>query len=220
MTETTIWLHDDKRRDLFPQIADIHAEQLKAGLLASFAPSFLTRLYRRAAADPLSILIVGLKDQEVVGFAMGSVSPFRFYLGALVRLWPWLTAELAHRPVILGRAASLGKYAFAPTAAQTGPNAELLSIAVKAGHQGTGVGNELIRQFRLALLALDEYNFRVTAADTQQVARTFYRKHGGVVISETNLGGLQSFTYQMPTHTGQFIGGNSARITSIAGVAR
>lgn len=198
MTVATIWLHDDKRRDLFPQIAAIHAEQLKAGLLASFAPQVLERLYRRASTDPLSILVVSFDETgTVTGFVMGSLSPFRFYLGSLMRIWPWLALEVWRRPQIIGRAASLGKYAFAPKRLR-GPGAELLSIAVRADDQHSGVGAELLRQFRMALLALDEKSFRVTASDTQKAARKFYRKHGGVVISETDLGGLRSFTYEMP----------------------
>lgn len=191
-------IDSESPRDYFPQIAAIHIEQLKAGLLASFAPAALERLYRHAARDARCALIVATEDGRVTGFAMGSASPTRFYLGAIIRIWPWLALELIRRPQILKRAASLGQYALAPKSA-AGPEPELLSIAVTEDRQRSGVGDALLLHFRAALKSIGKDDFKVTASDTQQAAIRFYQRHGGVVISETDLGGLRSFTYRMPS---------------------
>ena len=77
------------------------------------------------------------------------------------------------------------------------PATELLSIAVDPRFQRSGAGAELLRDFRLKLLIYDVQKFRVTASDTQKGALQFYRKHGGIIVSETDLGGLRSFTFVM-----------------------
>lgn len=190
-----IRLNSGTTRKVFRQIAELHADQLKVGLLASFGIPFLERFYRRAATDPLAILIASVKDGEVIGFVMGCVSPFKFHFRMLVRLWPVITWQLLRRPGHMYRGLSVARYVGSKS---SGPAPELLSIVVDPRFQRSGAGAELFRDFKLKLLACDVHKFRVTASETQKAALPFYRKHGGIVISETNLGGLRSFTFVMP----------------------
>jgi len=182
-------------REFFQRIAELHADQLKVGLLASFGAPFLERFYRRAATDPRAIFIAGIKDGEVVGFVLGCVSPFKFYFRMLVWLWPAIIWQLLRRPKHMFRGLSLARYVGSKS---SGPAPELLSIVVDPRFQRSGAGAELLRDFKLTLLTYDVHKFRVTAAETQSTALPFYRKHGGVIISETDLGGLRSFTFAMP----------------------
>ena len=190
-----VWLKSSSSRKIFRQIAELHADQLKAGLLASFGILFLERFYRRVATDPLAILIANIKDEEVIGFVMGCVSPFQFHFRILVRLSPAIVWHLLRRPGIIHRALSLAKYVGSKSSR---PSPELLSIAVDPRFQRSGVGAELLRQFQLKLPAYQFHKFQVTASETQKAALKFYRKHGGVIVSETDLGGLRSFTFVMP----------------------
>lgn len=182
-------------RESFRQIAELHADQLKAGLLASFGVPFLERFYRRAATDSHAIVIASVKDGEVVGFVMGCVSPFKFYIRMLIWLWPTIIWQFLRRPGHMYRGLSLARYVGSKS---SGPAPELLSIVVDPEVQRSGAGAELLRDFKLELLACGVQKFRVTASETQKAALRFYRKHGGIAIAETDLGGLRSFTFVMP----------------------
>jgi ribosomal protein S18 acetylase RimI-like enzyme len=180
--------------EVFRQIAELHADQLKAGLLASFGPRLLEQLYRCAAADPDVILLAHVRDGKVTGFVMGSIHPSRFNRRLLIRLFPMIAWQILCRPSMVPRALSLARYiGFRPA----GPTAELLSIAVDPQLRASGIGEALLREFHFRLRKHDVLEYRVTAADTQTAALQFYRKHGGVVVSEIDLGSLRAFTFIM-----------------------
>ena len=177
---------------IFGAIAQIHAEELKAGLLPLLGEPFLRQLYRYAAADPKSVLIAVQRDGQCVGFVMGSVDPTRFYRGARLRTWPLVAWALVRHPQLLGRIRSLGRYV---SRRPDEPLAELLSIAVAVGEQRSGVGQGLYDAFCLELARRGIDRFYVTASDTQQPALRFYRRQACEVVSERDLGGLRSFTF-------------------------
>jgi ribosomal protein S18 acetylase RimI-like enzyme len=180
--------------EVFRQIAELHADQLKAGLLASFGARLLERLYRYAAADRDAILVGDVRDGKVTGFVMGSTQPSRFNRRILVKLSPSIAWQLLQRPSIIPRAASLARYI---GSRPSGPTAELLSIAVDPKLQASGIGERLLREFHVKLRTYDVREYRVTAAITQTAALQFYRKHGGVIVSEIDLGNLRAFTFVM-----------------------
>lgn len=194
-TNQLIWINPSAPRDIFRQVAKIHVDQLNVGLLASFGSPFLERFYRRAATDPRAIFIAIIKDGEVIGFVLGCVSPFKFYIRILVWLWPSIIWHLLWRPGDFRRGLSLARYVGSKPSI---PSPELLSIAVAPAFQRSGAGAKLLRQFQLRLHVYEISDFRVTASETQDNAIKFYRKYGGVIVSETDLGGLKSFTFLMP----------------------
>ena len=73
----------------------------------------------------------------------------------------------------------------------------LLSIAVCDKYRGTGISGALLREFKLKMMIRNIHKFRVTAADTQMAALKFYRKNGGIAVSDFDLGGLRSVTFIM-----------------------
>src|SRR5262249_35263121 len=114
----------------------------------------------------------------------------------LTKLWPMIAGRLLLRPSVIPRAFSLARYV---GSRQPGPQAELLSIAVDPNFQASGIGELLLREFHSQLRKHGVSQYRVTAAHTQPAALRFYRKHGGVAVSEITLGNLRSFTFVMPT---------------------
>lgn len=172
--------------DFFRQIATLHIDQLKAGLLSQIGRQFLERLYRKAATN--AVLIAKVEQGDVVGFVMGSSNPKNLYRSAAISVAPWLALFIIKNPTTILRAISLAKYA---GAAPDGPKAELLSIAVLPEKQKSNIGSELLAEFKSALNS----EFRVSASATQGGALKFYAKHGGVPISETDLGGLRTTTF-------------------------
>jgi ribosomal protein S18 acetylase RimI-like enzyme len=177
------------------EVAQIHAETLAVGLLPSLGEPFLERLYRSAARDESCVLIVAVEDGGIIGFVMGSIAPPRLYLRSAFRAFPQILTAFLKHPRLLSRLLSVLRY----TARSTGtPSAELLSIAVCRKHRGTGISGALLREFKSKMLVRNIRKFRVTAADTQVAALKFYRKNGGIPVSEFDLGGLRSITFIMP----------------------
>jgi ribosomal protein S18 acetylase RimI-like enzyme len=177
------------------RVAEIHAETLTVGLLATLGEPFLERLYRSSVRDKSCVLIVAVEDSRIIGFVMGSIAPSSLYLRSALRSFPQILMAILKRPSLLNRVLSVLRYAMRSTGY---PSAELLSIAVCPEHRRTGVSGILLREFKSKMMIRNVDKFRVTAADTQMAALKFYRRNGGVPISEFDLGGLRSVTFIMP----------------------
>lgn len=174
----------------FSKIGRLHATELSAGLLPLFGVPFLTSMYRLASDYPGTTLIVAVDGQNVAGFVMGSEAPSRFYLGLLLRTWPRLAGTLLLKPRAIIRAFSLARHVIKPQ-----NNAELLSIVVHPSYRNRGVAEALLHEFKNSLAASGVKSFCVIAADTQPAALRFYQKTGGVIVAESNLGGLRALTF-------------------------
>ena len=191
MTEF-IQISGDRPAPIFDAIARIHAQELSAGLLPLLGKRFLRQLYRRAALDRQGLLIVAKRNGQCVGFVMGTTDPPSYYRGVRLRALPAVGLALVRNPRLVGRILSLARYASRQPGA---PFAELLSIAVAASQQRFGVGQGLYDAFCRELSQRGIEEFCVTASETQGAALKFYRRQGGEVVSETDLGGLRSFTF-------------------------
>lgn len=180
----------DRSFDFFADIARLHATELSAGLLPLFGVQFLERMYRFASSHPGSLIIAAIENGSVAGFVMGSAAPSQFYAGLLLRTWPILIYTFARRPRAIIRALSLARYV-----SKASGGAELLSIVVRSGHRGTGLATKLLHAFEHQLGACGITKFYVTAADTQPAALRFYQKTGGIIVAESDLGGLRTLTF-------------------------
>jgi len=111
-------------------------------------------------------------------------------MGLLIRAWPRIVAALTRHPLAIARAVSLGRHLVRPT------GAELLSIVVRPEYRGTGLASVLLKEFETQIAEISgAARFYVTAADTQVAALRFYRKTGGIVVKEAELGGLRTLTF-------------------------
>jgi ribosomal protein S18 acetylase RimI-like enzyme len=180
--------------EICKKIAQIHAKTLTVGLLPTLGQPFLEGLYRSAARDRSCVLIVAVEDDRVIGFVMGSICPPSFYLRSAFRSFPRILTAIVKRPRVLSRLLSVFRYA---ARSNSNPSAELLSIAVCRKYRGTGISGALLREFKLKMTIRNIHKFRVTAADTQMAALKFYRKNGGIALSDFDLGGLRSVTFIM-----------------------
>lgn len=179
---------------LFAQIAWIYESELSIGLLPKLGNFFLKRFFRAAAR--YGILIVHVEHKAFVnGFVLGSANSKLFYARMLLRLWPYILAAVLRSPQIRHRAKATGSYIAKSDVSL--PKAELLSIAVSQSNQRRGIGAELVSALERRFAALDVCKYRVTTAKEQTGAIAFYRKRGGLVVSETNVGGLPAVTFVM-----------------------
>jgi ribosomal protein S18 acetylase RimI-like enzyme len=131
-----------------PRVAELHAERIGEGFLATLTPAFLRRLYRRAILSPHAFVLVATDgadrdDERVVGFAAGAHALGRFYRSFLLR--DGLVAGAVAAPRLarsLPRVVETLRY---PSSTDELPRAEVLAVAVDAGWTGRGVGRRLVK---------------------------------------------------------------------------
>jgi ribosomal protein S18 acetylase RimI-like enzyme len=138
--------------------AALHAQRITEGFLPTLGPAFLSRLYRRIVRDPGSFLVVALDDGRVIGMAACTEDLSALYRAFVVR--DGVLAGLRSAPRILRslpRVVETLRYPGAEDAAEL-PDAEVLAVAVDAGHSGRGVGRAVLDA------ALAEFDRRATGA--------------------------------------------------------
>jgi ribosomal protein S18 acetylase RimI-like enzyme len=134
------------RPDEIGRVADLHAQRIADGFLASLGPRFLRTLYRRVDRSPHAFLIVAVEGDEVAGFLAGAIDIGSFYRSFVTR--DGLRAGIAAGPRLLRslpRAFETLRY---PSSGRGGgqdlPAAEVLSVAVDPQWTGHGVGRALV----------------------------------------------------------------------------
>lgn len=94
-------LHDGLPRSVAVQLARLHREEISGGFLSSLGERFLTDLYSALGSSPDVILVIARRDENVLGFLCGAVSPGKVYRRFLMRN-SWRVA-----PTLLRQALSL-----------------------------------------------------------------------------------------------------------------
>lgn len=166
-------------------MARLHREGLPDSFLPSLGDRFLRRLYRALSSDEGAVAVVAVNgDDEVVGLAAGVVSVPGFYRRFLRR--HGIAAGLAAGPRLLRRDVlrRLRETASYPERAATGPDSELLSIAVAAGHGSRGVGRALAKGVLDGLAERGGEEVRVVVAADNDRANRFYAGLGFRPVGE------------------------------------
>lgn len=155
-------------------IARLHSCSIPTGFLSTLGTTFLSRLYAAIATAPQSVLFAALKDEqqekgvrieaihrgqqiakeELLGFVAGTIDTQRMYRHIVLHqgvLLAFLLLPALLRPASIRKIVETlcyGKKTDNDAAVQpeheSGPAAELLSIAVAPAARGMGVGKELV----------------------------------------------------------------------------
>ena len=159
-------------------VAAIHAERISEGFLVTLGQPFLVRLYRRIGHSPGGVLAVAEADGAVVGFAAGAVDTGRLYREFLrhdaVRAAVSAAPALARSP---RRVWETLRYGTGPGADDL-PDAEILSIAVTAGHEGEGIGGAVLGAAVTGLAALGASAVQVVTTVGNAAALAMYERGG------------------------------------------
>ena len=166
--------------------ARLHAEQITTGFLSYLGPRFLERLYRRVMLWPGGLLLVAVEaggdstpdPGAVVGF-IASADPtnglYRQFLlhdsvgaalgtiGPLLRTWRKVLETLRHGSTY---------------GADVGRGPEILAVAVDGGHQGHGLGRQLVLRFIDAVMAGGSSEGFVVTDQGNEPALALYRRCG------------------------------------------
>lgn len=151
-------------------VVDIHLEAFPRFFLSSLGSGFLKLYYKSILAYKDGVLLVAKKNNEVIGFAAGSVLSFRFYYqiirGNFVKYTIRGVGLLLTKPQkLLHVFKNMTKVS--SNYNDTGLYSELISIGVNPNVQRSGAGRSLLRKFeeiiaskggKIVSLTTDYYN--------------------------------------------------------------
>jgi ribosomal protein S18 acetylase RimI-like enzyme len=167
---------------LFREIAGLHAEQIRGGVLPLLGQRFLAILYREIASSKWGTVHQAMLDGRAVGFIAGTANIWRCAFGFTVRGYLRLASILGLRiwhPDIARKFLDALAYPFREPSTPAAENlprqgkhrAELLAIAVASEAQGRGVGRALVGAFEETLRGnVTSYSVTTNAEDTQSNA--------------------------------------------------
>ena len=164
----------------YKAVARIHMKSINLGFLTSLGEDFLVLLYRAIDRDPLSVLIIERKNNQVVGFVAGGTG-MRSIFKELLKDWVQLTRVLlpsVFRSSVLRKIFDLVWLAGRSKPIVNVPKAELLSIAVDPDSRSEGVGIKLYRSLETYFLAEGHEAFCIVVGDALEQAHKFYLKAG------------------------------------------
>ena len=180
---------EPRPRELYRQVAGLHARNLDQGFLATLGPEFLAQLYRAIDEGSDSVLICERDGDRVLGFVAGSRGMGPIYRRMLRRPF---SLGLALLPSLLnpGRVRRIlevlryGRGGHAPAAL---PRAELLSIAVDPDARGRGIADRLYGALAAHFRAAGEAAFCITVGAPLAPAHRFYRRMGAEPVAEVEV---------------------------------
>jgi len=168
------------------RVAELHADRISEGFLATLGPTFLRLLYRRAVRSPDAFVLVATGcerpgneqpgDEPVVGFVAGTGDLKRFYRSFLAR--DGVVAGIAAAPRLLrsfGRVVETLRY---PASTDALPSAEILAVAVDGRCTGQGIGHRLVDAATNEFEARGVPAVKVVAGSRNQPALRLYESCG------------------------------------------
>ncbi|MGH8984004.1 MAG: GNAT family N-acetyltransferase [Acidimicrobiia bacterium] len=128
------------------RVAELHADRISEGFLATLGPTFLRLLYRRAVRSPHAFVLVATdgepSEENVIGFVAGAHDLKRFYRTFLVH--DGVVAAAAAAPRLLRSFRRVAETLRYPASTDELPSAEILAVAVDARCTGRGIGHRLV----------------------------------------------------------------------------
>jgi ribosomal protein S18 acetylase RimI-like enzyme len=168
-------------------VATLHVSEIREGFLATLGARFLRHLYARIVESPHGFLIVTETQSErggvtVSGFVAGAVSVRSLYREFLWR--DGLVASLSSAPQLvrsLPRVWETLRYGSGQPPvdhAASGPEAELLSLAVAGDSRRQGLGGVLVDAFLSETASRACTSARVVVGADNDSAVALYRRGG------------------------------------------
>lgn len=171
-------------RDVYQQVAQLHANCINQGFLSSLGIPFLTLLYEAIDANKASVLLIAQQDDRVVGFVAGAESMKSIYKSLLHRFPRLLLTLLPSMlsPKKMWKILEIMLVNKKSISIPNLPQAELLSIAVSPELRNHGYAQILYQQL------VDTFNqrridsFKIVVGESLEAAHRFYKKMGAKAV--------------------------------------
>jgi ribosomal protein S18 acetylase RimI-like enzyme len=167
------------------RLADMHAQRIDEGFLASLGPVFLARLYRRVVRSPRAFAVIAEDDGRIVAFCAAAENVGRLYrefvlrdgLVAGVRCAPRLVRSLPHVLETL-------RY---PGTTEQLPDAEILAVVTDDEVAGRGWGSLVVRETVEELGRRGCASVKVVAGASNLAALRLYERCGFTTRQEISI---------------------------------
>jgi ribosomal protein S18 acetylase RimI-like enzyme len=158
------------------RLAELHAQRIGEGFLASLGPVFLKRLYRRVIRSRRAFAIVADDGGQVVAFCAAAENVRRFYLEFMVRDAVAAVASSAAR-IIRAAPHALETLRYPATTGAL-PNAEILAVVTDAEASSRGLGGAVLDAALSELRRRGCDSAKVVAGASNDSALRLYRRSG------------------------------------------
>lgn len=178
-----------------PEIAGIHASELKNDFLPSLGSEFLELLYLGVLKKGMAFGFVAQEKNKIVGFIIGTKNMNNFFKSAitsnLIKMIYLIFLKVLKKPAIISNILETLLY----TKKDRGPKSELVVIAVLKKWQGKGIGKKLIKSLENYFKKDKIKSYKLTVyADKEAV--NFYKRLSYIKLSEFSLYGKQWYIYE------------------------
>ena len=180
-----IRLRPDHSRDLYRQIARMHAQAIHHGVLPQLGLPFLSAVYTGVTDTNCGFVFVARDDRMVLGFIAGSTNMHRMYAEVFLK-YGWLLLKSAGvnllKIELWKKAWNVVSYPLRQEKTHLAGNvggSELLAIAVHEDQRRAGLGGLLIQAFENELMdRCGRTSYTVATNKAEVASNYFYRKKG------------------------------------------
>ncbi len=162
------------------ECAYLHYDSIKGSFLCEFGPFFLQKLYEGLAKSKNCTGYVYISNLEVVGFITGSRNMDGFMKGLILKkflvLIPPVVSRLLNKPYLIRNV--LETFLYSTKSDIDNVKAELVSIVVKKGYRGEGIGRKLFNELVSSFREQDISSFKVMVDKGNVSANKFYEALG------------------------------------------
>lgn len=164
-------------------VAALHSQCISRSFLSQLGDGFLFYLYKTLSECDSSILVVAKYGSEVVGFISGGTRLGSIYKYLLRHYFVETVLALAPAMFSLSKIKRIIEILVYPRQEDVGmglPNAELLSLAVRADFRRTGVAKKLYHELVGQFSRIGVSEFRIIVGGELSEAQRFYEKMGAI----------------------------------------
>lgn len=173
------------------QVVKIHRKEINQGFLSSLGDIALGLLFSLAANSKFGILLIAkdINEDKICGFLLGTTDTGKFYKDFLLKKSLKAMVFLLPKLFSIDRIRKIFETLLYPSKEeiQNFPKAELLDIAISLEYQGTGLAQQLFREFSKRMLKLGIKNFKITTGESLTKAQRFYESLGAEKVGEVQV---------------------------------
>lgn len=169
---STISISKIRYKDI-QEVAKIHYQYLKIGILSHLGEKFLSTFYKVLIKNDNTFTVVATADAKVVGFATGAINLKTIPNALITDLWWPTVLALAKRPALIFKVVQMKSY---PSFNSTDNVGEIFSLAVIPRYRKMGIGTKLITSCKNEFTKRGCKHFQLSVRKKMHEANSFYEK--------------------------------------------
>src|SRR3989344_6583186 len=158
------------RKDI-PQVAYIHFQFLKSGIISHLGESFLQNFYKSLLKQNSTFTIVAVNGSKIIGFATGATNLKTIPMIMIFGLWSCTLISITKNPLV---AIKLLQMPFYPSFKSDDNIGEIFSRAVIPAYRRQGVGVKLVESCKREFKKMGYSHFQVAVRKEMYAANSFY----------------------------------------------